>query len=415
MAGNNAYNSRDMINLYRRHRQDCEASYPEEFRSGEFEERKKGWKHCACLIFASGTLARKFRRKSTGQTDWERAREVVSSWKTWDNEMPVQIPELVPSSKVTIERAVSAFLDSHSRTSALTTQRMYRYMMNRFKEFSESRGFVVLEQWGPIDIREFRTSWGVAANTATKNLTILKSFFEFALSNEWVMRNPARLVKEQRNRNESRIKERVAFSDKELDRMFAACDTKYGRTEDDFRYRWTGQDLADFISISVYTGLRISDVSTFNIDRLLPSGECCIRTTKTGKKVYTWIPTWLQDRIQDRAKKFGPLIFGTHNTADINVVTDLWRRKLNRLWKMCGPWPERPTPHRFRHTFARILLQQPNVTVRDVAELLGNTEELVRKHYAAWVPERQARITKVLQEAFKDKPKPKVIAFPNRH
>jgi hypothetical protein len=50
-----------------------------------------------------------------------------------------------------------------------------------------------------------------------------------------------------------------------------------------------------------------------------------------------------------------------------------------------------------------------------VAELLGNTEEMVRKHYAAWVPERQARITKVLQEAFKDKPKPKVIAFPNRH
>jgi integrase len=82
---------------------------------------------------------------------------------------------------------------------------------------------------------------------------------------------------------------------------------------------------------------------------------------------------------------------------------------------LCGPWAEKPTPHRFRHTFARILLQKANVTVRDVAELLGNTEEIVRKHYAAWVPERQARITKILKAAFKDKPKPKLIAFPGGH
>src|SRR5580692_3290041 len=32
--------------------------------------------------------------------------------------------------------------------------------------------------------------------------------------------------------------------------------------------KWTGQDLSDFISISVYTGLRISDVATFRADRL---------------------------------------------------------------------------------------------------------------------------------------------------
>jgi hypothetical protein len=31
-------------NLNRRQRQECEAGHPEESRSGEFEERKKGWK-----------------------------------------------------------------------------------------------------------------------------------------------------------------------------------------------------------------------------------------------------------------------------------------------------------------------------------------------------------------------------------
>ena len=64
------------------------------------------------------------------------------------------------------------------------------------------------------------------------------------------------------------------------------------------------------------------------------------------------------------------------------------------------------------HTFARIILQR-GVSVRDVADLLGNSELMVRKHYAAWIPERQARLTKILQEAFTDKPKPKVINMPN--
>jgi len=365
---------------------------------------------------ASGTLAGKFSRKSTGVTDWEKAKELVSSWKTWDGEVPLPVPEPIPlpapSAGVIIERAVNAFLASHRESSAFTTQRMYGYLMNRFLAFSGAQGYVLLEQWGPIDVREFRTSWEVAANTARKNMTILKSFFEFAVVNEWLDRNPARLVKEQRNRNEKHSKERIPFTDEDLARMFEACETKYGRTENDYRYRWGGQDLADFIAISVYTGLRISDVCTFHTDRLLDNGECHIRTTKNGKKVYTWIPTWLQQRIRERARTHGPLIFGTHTTTDIAVITDVWRRKLLRLWDLCGPWPQRPTPHRFRHTFARILLQKANVTVRDVAELLGNTEEIVRKHYAAWVPERQARLTKVLQEAFEDKPKPKVIAMP---
>src|ERR1035438_10306354 len=270
------------INLYRRHRLDCEAGRPEDFRSGEFEERKKGWKRCACLIFASGTLGGKFKRRSTGQNDWEKARETVSKWKDWGGELPASVPEKISVSKVTIDRAVKAFLAAHAESSAPATQRMYRYMMKRFEKLSELKGYVLLDQWGPIDVREFRASWEVAPNTATKNMTILKSFFEFAIANEWLERNPARRVKERRGENRS--KERIPFSDEELARMFRACESKYGKNEDEYRYRWTGQDLADFISISVYTGLRISDVCTFHMDRLLETGECRIRTTKNGKK-----------------------------------------------------------------------------------------------------------------------------------
>lgn len=50
----------------------------------------------------------------------------------------------------------------------------------------------------------------------------------------------------------------------------------------------------------------------------------------------------------------------------------------------------------------------------DVANLLGDDEETVREHYARWVPERQARLTNILQEAFLDKPKSKLVAFPGK-
>ena len=182
-----------------------------------------------------------------------------------------------------------------------------------------------------------------------------------------------------------------------------------GRLAQNYKYKWTGRDLADFISISVYTGLRISDVATFHIDRLKENGEIRIRTTKTGTNVHTWVPLWLQQIIRRRSLEVGPLIFGEHTTKDQNVITDIWRRKLQRLWRMCGPWPDKPTPHRFRHSFARILLQRPGVEVKDVAELLGNSEQMVRKHYSAWIQERQDRLTAVLQAAFSETPRPGVV------
>ena len=133
-----------------------------------------------------------------------------------------------------------------------------------------------------------------------------------------------------------------------------------------------------------------------------------IRATKNGAKIATWIPEWLQERIRERARQSGPWIFGTHTTRDMNVITDVVRRKLKRLWDLCGPWAEKPTPHRFRHTFVRILLEK-GIPLPAVAELIGDSEQMVRKHYSKWVPERQARITALLQDAFSEKPKPNVI------
>ncbi len=130
-------------------------------------------------------------------------------------------------------------------------------------------------------------------------------------------------------------RQRLPFTNEELKRMYDACPL-YGNTS---RHRWNGDDVADFISISIDTGLRISDVALFNIDRMKPNGEIRVRTTKIGAQVDTWVPRWLQDRIRARAKIHGDYIFGSHTTTNLDVITEGWRRKLQKVWKLSGPWP----------------------------------------------------------------------------
>ncbi len=321
-------------------------------------------------------------------------------------------PEVILQDRITIERASKSFLDERHENGSQGTYRKYRLLLKQFKSFSEQRGYLIIDQWQPNDVREFRTAWAISPQTASRRLSMLKSFLEYCVSNEWLGRNPARLVRNPRGRDlsEKRAEQKLPFTDEELKRMYDAC-PKYGFSPN---FAWNGDDLADFISLSIYTGLRISDVAQFQIDRMNENGEILVRTTKAGTHVYTWVPEWLQDRIRARAKIHGSFIFGRHTSKSLDVITDVWRRKLKKLWALCGLWKVKPTPHRFRHTFARILLQKPGVTVRDVAELLGNTEEMVLAAYSAWVPERQERLTRILQEAFKAKPKPKLVAIPSR-
>jgi site-specific recombinase XerD len=51
--------------------------------------------------------------------------------------------------------------------------------------------------------------------------------------------------------------------------------------------------------------------------------------------------------------------------------------------------------HRFRHTLATEVLEMGG-TIAEAADILGDTEAIVRKHYAKWSAARQARITDLL-------------------
>ncbi|MDQ2777920.1 MAG: site-specific integrase [Acidobacteriota bacterium] len=114
--------------------------------------------------------------------------------------------------------------------------------------------------------------------------------------------------------------------------------------------------MNDFILLSIYTGLRISDVATFDITKRLKGNDVFLRMHKTRKELYTWLRDWLVARLRERERSHGPLIFRNGNSLVMRTMAELWRVKIAKVFALAGPFEERPTPHLFRHTFVRVLL-----------------------------------------------------------
>jgi integrase len=406
------------LKLYRRHRTECEGGHPEDTRSGEFEEGRRGWKKCACLIHVSGTLGAKFNRRQTGKSDWDEAKAFAAALEragAWNGETETQpAPEPVATStpRVTIADASKVFISTREGAKiAGATLRKYKTFTKQLTDYAAKRGYIMLDQFTSGDIDLFYAGLSLGPRAKAKRLGTLRAFFRFCMNRKWLAENPVSTdIKPPIGAN--RVANKAPYTDEELQRIIDACDRM-----PDVIWRsgigqgtWTGEDVKDFIWVMVYTGLRISDVGLFHMNRL-KGNEVFLRAKKNGGEVFAYIPDWLSERLHARAKRVGSRPFVVGVSDRLETVTDMWRRKINKVFELASSFEETPTPHRFRHTFARILLQR-GVPVSDVADLLGDDEKTVREHYARWVPERQARLTRILKDAFDDKPRPKLVAIP---
>ena len=420
------------LNMYRRHGSHCPGTRALHDMTYEADELRRNWKKCSCPIYASGTLHGQFKRKNTERSTWVEAKAIVSKWESagsWMGEAHAIAPTPVAPplsdsapSRITIADSIKAYLAIRSGSGiVLATLRKHRTFAKQLEEFAAARGYVMLDQLTSADIDMFYASWKIGARAKAKRLGTLRSFFRFCAKRKWVAidaTDPKSVgpvssdLKPPIGAN--RTANKIPFTDEELQRIIHACDhlEPISWSNDKARGVWTGEDVKDFIWVLVYTGLRISDVGLFNISRLR-GNDIFLRAKKNGGDIFTWIPDWLRGRLHELAKQRGPRPFIAGRSDRLETVTDLWRRKINRVFELAGKFEEIPTPHRFRHTFARILLQK-GVPVADVADLLGDDEDTVREHYARWVPERQARLTNILHEAFTDKPRPQLIAPPRK-
>lgn len=397
------------LNLYRRHGSRCPGGRSVHDMSYEADELRRSWKNCRCPIYASGTLNGRFKRRNTEMPSWDAAKAVVSAWEasgTWDT-TTLAVPATAPPPEsepqpepqgVTITEATQSFLTNRKNRGIETaTIRKYQTFVNQLRGYCDSRGYIRLQQLTVTDMDRFYASWADGKRSKAKKLDRLKGFIKFCVKRKWLAENIAEDLAAPEG--SSIPANRGPFTDAELGRIYAACDALGGPTAPGPGYRnWSGEDIKDFLMLSIYTGLRISDVATFDITRRLKGNDVFLRMHKTKKELYSWIPDWLVERLHARAKLHGAMMFQCGESTQMRTIAEQWRKRLAKVFKLAGKFDEQPTPHRFRHTFVRILLES-GVPIADAAELIGDTEAIVRQHYAKWVPERQARLTRILQKA----------------
>ena len=79
------------------------------------------------------------------------------------------------------------------------------------------------------------------------------------------------------------------------------------------------------------------------------------------------------------------------------AVVGIAERTLSAVFKKSGV--KSAHAHRYRHTLATRLLEQ-GASFEEVADILGNSPDVVRRHYGKWAKGRQANIDRLMMAHF---------------
>jgi site-specific recombinase XerD len=334
----------------------------------------------------------------SGVREWNRAVEIIR-----DLELPTP-PQVIPVQRASLEDAIALFLTFKSLKSP-DVKRKAKLLLQRLKAFLENRHKLMVAEATFTDLVAFRASWSESATTQRRNQENLKAFFRFCVKSELISKNPAAdldAIPEGRPKTEP-------FTHEEMNRIFAATASladEYGRR---------GQPIAHqtraFILVMRYTGMSIGD--TVKLEKADVQG-CRIRTyrKKTQEEVFAKVPSFVIDalnaaphdseqfyfwtgkgQLHSRTSKWGSRLQRLFVVADIRTINVERRRRSGSKLKA---EPEqvkvlKATPHMFRHTLVRDLLEH-GAPMEEIAELLGNSMKMVEKYYSKWDTRRQARL-----------------------
>jgi integrase len=245
-------------------------------------------------------------------------------------------------------------------------------------------------QLGVEHLDAFRAGRKISPTTALKELQTLRQFFDFCLERHWIESNPAKKIKLPRN---IRPEEIVPYTQTETAAILAACDAIGRGPYERLRAR-------AMVLLLRYTGLRISDVATLARNRV-QGAELLLHTQKTGGTVFLPVPDELKQALEElphpRGAGENPEYFFWNGIASRRSVVGIAERTMAAVFKKASV-PDAHA-HRFRHTLATEILARGG-TEQDVADILGISANIVRKHYAKWSHARQERITRLFAAVY---------------
>jgi integrase/recombinase XerC len=360
-----------MLTIWRRHTSTC-------------PHRAKGRNvlKCGCPLWVEGWKnGKRVVRESLGTRDMARARKMV---------IALESPEAQVFKSIT--DAITAFID-HCNSEGLkfSTVRKYRNTLNHLAAFCEKHGVDSIAELTTDQLDAFRASRKLKPITSSKELQLLRQFCGFSFDRRWSTENVAKRIKPPRNIKPNDVE---PFSLDEVKLIIKACDHIGRGPYERLRVRAMVLTLR-------YTALRIGDVAMLAHDRFSKdSGKWRIflRTEKSGKPVFLPIPTELKaalDRVPiPRGAASDCRHYFWNGISSERTMKDTADRSLSAVFK--SAMVPKAHAHRFRHTLATELLGN-GASFEEVADILGNSPEIVRKHYAKWSPARQSRIDDLME------------------
>lgn len=349
------------ITLFRRHTASC----PHASKGRDFLK-------CQCPLWADGYVdGIRMLRRSLGTRDMARARKKAAA---------LESPEI--RAHKPLEEAVDAFL-AHCESNGVgdSSRRKYKSSFKYLTAFVLQRG---IDSAGDIDVTlldDFRSSRALSPVTSMAELRLLRQFFSYCFERRWADSNPAKSIKMPRGLKPT---DKEPYTTSEIAAILSACD-RIGHTSAE-RVRARAMILT-----LRYTALRIGDVALMPRSRVSAHGtywRVFLRTEKGGKPVFLPIPKEMKDALDALPAKSETHFFWNGGGSD-RTMKGIAQRVLRSVFRKSGV--AKAHAHRFRHTLATELLVK-GASFEEVADVLGNTPDIVRKYYGKWAEGRQTRI-----------------------
>lgn len=324
-------------------------------------------------------------------------------------------PEAAPPQR-TVSEAVERFLASKGGVGQdgefrgdveQSTYRKYNTSLGFLSTFCKEHGVSRLVDV-PVDaLEDFRRTRKISSGAWKGERQMLITFFGYCISRKWITTNPAKELKPPRNLKPNEV---VPYTLQEESLILAACDRIGGGKNNRSGARYEQLRARAMVMLLRHTALRISDVSTLRKDAVSwdPSKgtwRVFLRTQKTGDPVFLPIPESLKLVLDAlplprNAAQDCPCYFWNGATSR-RAVVGIAERTLSAVFKKSGV--KDAHAHRYRHTLATRLLEQ-GATFEEVADVLGNSPAVVRKHYGKWSKGRQDNIDRLMFAHFQTGP-----------
>jgi site-specific recombinase XerD len=324
--------------------------------------------------------------------------------------------ESVRPGQRTVSEAVERFLRNHGEVDVdrkyrgiveYATWRKYRTKLKLLFAFCDAEGISELTDVTLDVLEDFRQTRKVGLVTWKVELQALRTFFGYFVTLKWITANPAKEMKTPRNIKPNEV---VPYTLREEGLILAACDRIGGATYKRTEAVYERLRARAMVLLLRHTSLRISDVCTFRKDAVYWDQEkstwrVLLRTQKSGEPVFLPIPEGLKLVLDAlplprNAPQDCPYYFWNGHTAR-RAVVGIAERTLAAVFKKSGV--KHAHAHRFRHTLATRLLEQ-GATFEQVADILGNSPAVVRKHYGKWSKGRQDNVDRLMFAHFKTAP-----------